>query len=155
MAEVLSVVASGVTLAQVAGHILKTSLAIKVLLKDIEELPENFALLLAQVDVLTPVLVEASSSATGSLSLSGLLHGALNAAAFQCSMALDQLRHLASELSDQLERSRGLKRKMISVKIALRKDAMTKLEKRLSQAVQLLSIAQQTCLLCDTQSTFP
>ncbi|KAB5575317.1 hypothetical protein GE09DRAFT_591201 [Coniochaeta sp. 2T2.1] len=147
MAEVLGIAASGVALAQVAGQILTTSLFIKRLINDIKELPESFKLLLNQVDVLTPVLLEASSSGPGSESIPSPLESALGAAALQCSMALDQLRDLASELLDQLEHSRGLKRRLVSIKIAVRKDTITKLEQRLSQAVSLLSIAQQTCLL--------
>lgn len=147
MAEVIGVAASGIALAEVAGKIVTTSLAIKRLVDDVKELPETFGLLLDQVDVLTPVLVEASSDATGSAAAPSPMDRALDAAAAQCSKALDQLKSLASELSDQIEKSRGFRRKVIAVKVALQKDAVGKHEKRLDKAVQLLLIAQQTYIL--------
>lgn len=148
MAEAIGVAASGIALAEVAGKIVTTSLAIKRLIDDVKELPETFRLLLDQIDVLTPVLVEASSdAATGSAAAPSPMDRALDAAAAQCSKALDQLRSLASELSDQIQKSRGLRRKVIAVKISLQKDAVVKHEKRLDKAVQLLLIAQQTYIL--------
>lgn len=148
MAEAIGVAASGIALAEVAGKIVTTSLAIKRLIDDVKELPETFRLLLDQIDVLTPVLVEASSdTATGSAAAPSPMDRALDAAAAQCSKALDQLKSLASELSDQIEKSRGFRRKVIAVKIALHKDAVAKHEKRLDKAVQLLLIAQQTYIL--------
>jgi ABC-type transporter Mla subunit MlaD len=147
MAELFGIAASGIGLAEVAGKIISTSLAIKRLLDDVKELPESFKLLLDRVDILTPVLVEASCDANGSSTTPSALDRALGAAAQQCSRALDQLKSLASELSEQIEQSRGFKRKLITAKIALRKDVVIKHEKRLDNAVQLLFIAQQTCIL--------
>lgn len=147
MAEAIGVVASGVAVAQLAGSIIAASLTVKRLLADVKELPESFTLLLDQITVLTPVLAEASCGATGSSATANALDGALNAAAAHCSKALDQLQTLAAELSGQIEQSRGLRRRLAAVKVALRKDIILKHEKRLSSAVQLLSVAQQTCIL--------
>lgn len=153
MAEVLGIAASGVALAQVAGQIMTTSIAIKRLFDDVRELPENLRTLLDQINILTPVLVEASCGATGSFAVPSALDVALGTAATHCSQALDQLTVLATELSEQIAQSRGLKRRLIAIKIALRKDLVAKHEKRLSNAVQLLSIAQQTYLLWETPQT--
>ena len=147
MAEIVGVAASSLALAEVAGKILTASLAVKRLLDDIKELPESFALLLDQVTILTPVLIEAGCGATGRSATPSALDGAVGAAAAQCSRALDQLQALASELSEEIGQSRGFRRRLAAVKIALRKDLILKHEKRLSSAVQLLSIAQQTCIL--------
>ncbi|OIW26931.1 hypothetical protein CONLIGDRAFT_492708 [Coniochaeta ligniaria NRRL 30616] len=147
MAEVIGVAASGIALAGVAGKIMTTSLAIKRLLDDVAELPETFTLLLDHIEVLTPVLVQASSDATGISTTPSALDRALGAAAAQCSKALDQLKSLASDLSEQIEQSRGFRRRLVAVKIALRKDVIVKHEKRLHNAVKVLSIAQQTYIL--------
>jgi hypothetical protein len=147
MAEVIGIAASGLALAEVAGKIITASLAVKRLLADVKELPESFALLLDQVAVLTPVLAEVSCDAVGSSAAPTALDRTLNAAAAQCGKALEQLQALASELSEQIEQSRGFRRRLAAVKIVLRKDHILKLEKRLNSAVQLLSIAQQTCIL--------
>jgi len=147
MAEIVGVAASGLALAEVAGKIVTASLTVKRLLDDIKELPESFAFQLDQVAILTPVLIEASCDATSRCTTPTPLDRALGAAAAQCRKALDQLQALASELSEQIEQSRGFRRRLAAVKIALRKDLILKHERRLSSAVQLLSIAQQTCIL--------
>jgi hypothetical protein len=147
MAEILGIAASSIALAEVAGKVVTASFTVKRLLDDIKELPENFALLLDQVTVLAPVLVEASCDTTPISTAPSSLDRALSAAALQCSKALNELEALASELSDQIRQSRGLRRRLVVMKIALRKDLILKHEKRLNKAVQLLLIAQQTCIL--------
>jgi hypothetical protein len=134
-------------LAEVAGKIITASLTVKRLLNDIQEIPESFGLLLDQVAVLTPILVEASCDAQGRSATPSALQGALGTAVVQCSKALEQLQSLASELSEQIEQSRGFKRRLAAMKIVLRRDHIVKHEKRLNSAIQLLLVAQQTCIL--------
>ncbi|KAJ2990764.1 hypothetical protein NUW58_g2790 [Xylaria curta] len=146
MAEILGLVASGVTVAQVAGEILGASLKIKGLLNECNEMPARLELLLNQVEILAPIISEASAN-YDALPYRASLNGVLRNAVLHCQMASDQLTSLAGALSIQIDTSRGVKRKLKLVKALLRRDLVEQCESSLQNAVQLLSLAQQTYIL--------
>ncbi|KAF2967483.1 hypothetical protein GQX73_g6095 [Xylaria multiplex] len=121
MAELIGAVASGITLAQVAGGIIQTSFKIKRLMSECDEIPARLETLLNQIEILAPIVSEASTN-NGALPLQASLNGALHNATTHCQMALDQLNSIAETLSSQIEVSRGIKRKFKLVKALLKGD---------------------------------
>lgn len=152
MAEIIGVVASGISIAQVAGKILSTGLEIKCLLDDMTEIPGRLADLLDQVTLLAAIISEISLPDDDFMpaSYQASQNGSLRNAVTYCQKAADQLAELASSLSAQVQTTRGFKRKLGLAKAVLRKEQLAKLENRLSTAVQLLSLAQQTYMLYDS-----
>lgn len=151
MAEIIGVVASGISIAQVAGKILSTGLEIKCLLDDMTEIPGRLADLLDQVTLLAAIISEISlDDDFMPASYQASQNRSLRNAVTYCQKAADQLAELASSLSAQVQTTRGFKRKLGLAKAVLRKEQLAKLENRLSTAVQLLSLAQQTYMLYDS-----
>ncbi|GAW21189.1 hypothetical protein ANO14919_107070 [Xylariales sp. No.14919] len=143
MAEIFGVVASGLSVAQIAGEIIGTCLKIKRLMNDCEDMPAMLEELLNQVEVLAPIISE-TSAGNDTLPLQPPLNAALCNAVSHCQMALDQLRISAETLSNQIEASRGMKRKVRLVKALLKGDRLARCERSLQSAVQFLFLAQQT-----------
>jgi hypothetical protein len=147
MAEILSVVASGVSVAQLAGQILKVGIKIKGFLDEISDAPEMLSFLVCQIEILAPVLCELDNMSQFSPAISGSLRGSIQAAIAQCEKALAYLESLSVDLSAQIQASRGLKRRLLAAKVPLKKDELMRHERRLSMSVQLLSLAQQTYMM--------
>lgn len=147
MAEVVGIVASGIAISQAAGMILKTSIKIMGLLQHVRDTPEDIYLLLRKIEFLTTILNESNNDRPGGLPVPAALNGALHAAALQCQMASDELSVLALELADEIGRARGLKRGLVAVKVAMRRDSLMVHGKRLSHAVEMLQLAQMSYMM--------
>lgn len=164
MAEILGVVASAISVAQIAGQILSMVLKFKGLLYEVQDAPEAIGELIQQIEVLAPILCDIDHCQSQGVfpflqSSNGLLQGALR----HCQMSLDQLTDVVNDLSVRMESCRGIRRKMIALKMVLRQNLLARYERHLFFAVQLLSLAQQSyilyavylfCLVCSLTS-FP
>lgn len=148
MAEILGLVASGLSIAQIAGSIVKTSVKVKALLDEVKDAPETLRDMLEYIDLLTPILCEATvGGANGASTIppvspaSSHLQHALTA----CQKAGEQLEILAGDLMSQIDAARGrVKRKRAIVKVVLKKGTLAQHEKRLERAIRLLQVAQGT-----------
>ncbi|KAK8119995.1 uncharacterized protein PG998_004621 [Apiospora kogelbergensis] len=141
MAEVLGAVASGVGIAQFAGGIIKTSFRIKKLLEDIKDVPEDLQRHLAQIQLLAPLLAEIDRGPS-------ISNGALLAAADQCRQAALELDVLATDLSHQVQSSKGLQRRFRSLQVVLQKSTIARHEKRVQATIQMLTLAWQLTIYC-------
>lgn len=146
MAEILGVVASGISVAQLAGQIIATGIKVKGFLDEISDAPETLSFLVGQIQVLAPVLCE-FDDVHHSMVASESLKGSLQAAVLQCQKALEHLESLSAELHTQIQTSTGFRQKLRTAKVLLKKEQLLKHERRLSMAVQLLALAQQTYML--------
>lgn len=155
MAEVLGLVASGLSVAQVAGSILTNSLKLKALLDEVKDAPESLRDTLDYLEMLTPILSEFgeddSDITTAPLPTrqspsSHLQHG-LQKAFAACLKAAEQLELLVTELKSEIDGARGgMRRKRAIVKVVLKKSAFAKYELRLQKTVQHLTLVQNTCI---------
>ncbi|KAK8033636.1 hypothetical protein PG991_003034 [Apiospora marii] len=141
MAEMLGAVASGISIAQFAGSIIKTGFRIKTLLDDVRDVPEDLQRHLGQIQVLASLLAEVDHG----LSIS---NGALLAAAEQCRQAALELDVLATELSNQVQSSQGFNRRFRSLQAVLQKSTLARHEKRMQASMQMLMLALQLTSLC-------
>lgn len=155
MAEVLGLVASGISVAQVAGSILTDSLKLKSLLDEVKNAPECLRDMLDQLELLTPILCEATTSDYDAASTSlphpsahSHVQQALQNTLRACQTAGEQLELLAADLMSQIDVARGgvrLKRAM--VKVVLKKGTLTQYGTRLQKMIQLLTLAQNTYIM--------
>lgn len=141
MAEMLGAVASGISIAQFAGSIIKIGFRIKSLLEDIRDVPDDLQHHLGQIQVLAPLLAEIDHGPS-------ISNGALLAAAKQCQQAARELEVLASELSNQVQSSQGFNRRFRSLQAVLQKSALARHEKRMQVSMQMLMLALQLTSLC-------
>lgn len=148
MAEALSVAASGLAIAQVATQVGVAVFKLKQLLDEVKDVPDNIADLMQQIDCLDPTLFEAECnfSETG---LPSILWNdvAAKRSTTYCRHALKALTELVEELSHQVNSPRKFHQVIVSVKVVLKKATIKKLEKRLENAIRMLSLAQQSYLV--------
>lgn len=152
MAEVLGLVASGLSVAQIAGSIVTTSIKVKALLDEVRDAPDNLKDMLDHIELLTPILCDAtttsdeSAGTTNSLPLAATSH--LQQALTRCQAASEQLELLARSLINQVDTARGgVRRKRAMVKVVLKKSTLAEYEKRLQRTIQLLNLAHDTYTL--------
>lgn len=155
MAEVLGLVASGISVAQVAGSIVTTSLKVKALLEEIKDAPETLEHMLGHIELLTPVLCEATAGDDGvagtsppPLPATSHLQQALQRTLAACQTAGEQLELLATDLMSQINVAHGgVRRKRAIVKVVLKKGTLARYEARLQKTIQLLTLAQNTYIM--------
>lgn len=155
MAEVLGIVASGLSVARVSGSILTNSLKLKALLDEVKDAPESLGYTLQYLELLTPILSEFTANGCDIPTTvsspphppSNLQQGMQNAFA-ACRKAAEQLELLVTELKSDIDGARGgLRRKRAMVKVVLKKATLEKYEARLRNTVQFLTIVQNACIL--------
>ncbi|KAG8162124.1 hypothetical protein KVR01_007889 [Diaporthe batatas] len=157
MAEVLGLVASGLSVAQVAGSIVTNSLKLKALLDEVKDAPDNLGYMLNRLQLLAPVLCETTpdgGDAAGtnaplpSASANAHLQQAMQNALAACQAASEQLQGLVTDLMSQVNTNRGgLRRKSAMVKIVLKKGTLAQYEMRLQNTIQLLTLAQSSYIV--------
>lgn len=147
MAEILGVVASGINVAQLAGQILTTGLELRRLFHEIRDAPESLSFLLGQIEVIAAALHELNIHDAVEPGISVALYGSLRAAIDQCQQAADHLSSTISDLTRQLQTSRGFRRRFMAAKLVLKKDSIARFEHRLYTAVQCLTMTQQLYIM--------
>ncbi|RYP07837.1 hypothetical protein DL765_008990 [Monosporascus sp. GIB2] len=145
MAEALGVAASGIAIAQVTSQVGVAVVKLKKFCDEVKDVPDDIANLLQQIDCLDPALCEAENSFE-STGLPAMLwnDAAAKRSTTYCRNALKALTEIVDEMAVQIKHHRRLNRKVASVKVVLRKDTLKKLEKRLENAVRMLTLAQQS-----------
>lgn len=155
MAEVLGLVASGFSVAQVAGSLVTGSLKLKALLDEVKNAPETLRDMLDQLELLTPILCEATAEGNDATSTSASrlpahsrVQKALRNALRACQTASEQLEFLTTDLMSQVDMARGgVRRKRAMVKVVLKKGTLAQYETRLQKTIQLLTLAQNTYIM--------
>ncbi|RYP89920.1 hypothetical protein DL770_003941 [Monosporascus sp. CRB-9-2] len=147
MAEALSVAASSIAIAQVTSQVGIAVVKLKKFCDEVKDVPDDIADLLQQIDCLDPALWEAENSFE-STGLPAMLwnDAAAKRSTTYCRNALKALTEIVDEMAVQINHPKRLNRKVASVKVILRKDTLKKLEKRLENAVRMLTLAQQSYL---------
>lgn len=130
MAEVFGIVAGAIPLAGLVGTIIKSGTQIRALYHEIQDASDEVAFRLQELQILSSILEQSSSIPSNARNL--------------CELCLSELHLVLVELQSQLRRSRGLRRKMASAKVIVKKDVMQKLERRLERSVQFLMLAYET-----------
>lgn len=155
MAEVLGLVASGISVAQVAGSIVTSSLKIKALLDEVRDAPESLESMLSHIELLTPILCEATAGGDEIAGASPLplpatshLQQALQRTLAACQTAGEELELLATDMMSQINEGRGgVRRKRAIVKVVLKKGTLARYEARLQKTIQLLTVAQNAYIM--------
>lgn len=156
MAEVLGLVASGLSVARITGSIVTTSFKIKALLDEVKDAPETLRDMLGHIELLAPILCEAATGGddgAGTTNLPQLpatshLQQALQKTLATYQAADDQLEILAGSLMSQINTARGgVRLKRAVVKVVLKKGLLAQYETRLQKTIQLLTLAQNTYIM--------
>ena len=153
MAETLGVVASGISLMQLAGAIISSSIRLKQLFQEVQDVPETITFYLDQIEVLNPMIWltedEQDQNTSGIPDNIRRNNLAFQKASQNCQRILSFLTGLLDDLKDQIKSSRPFKKSIGRLKVILKKDILAKYERRLELSLQLLLVSQQGCLMYD------
>ncbi|KAI0445164.1 hypothetical protein F4803DRAFT_508744 [Xylaria telfairii] len=152
MAEALGVAASGITVAQVAAQVGKSIIKLKQLWDDFKDVPSSIGDLLDQIDCLDPALWEAENTFSQASLPPMFWDSSLGSrSTTYCRKALSSLTELVDELTLQLNRPGKFRSKVAVAKAVLKKEQLGSLERRLQNAITMLSLAQRCYLIALTK----
>ncbi|KAH8599537.1 hypothetical protein B0O99DRAFT_682230 [Bisporella sp. PMI_857] len=101
MAEVLGVIASGITVVEVVGKIGGRILALKKLWDEVQDVPDKIAELMRDIEILEPLLTELESNLTDANTI-GSNSGSIGIALTYCQKAMVNLDALLKDLAINL-----------------------------------------------------
>ena len=138
MAEIIATMASVVSLAQLAGMIVKAGVKTRELLRDLDGASEDLTSRLEQLDLIAQGLQYSGDPSVPSPQLL-----VLQQACLQCHQCLIELQNTLQGIVDGIPVKYGVRRKLALTKVALKESRLEKMERRLSQVVQMLLFSQQ------------
>ena len=145
MAELVGVVASGISIATLAAQVANSVIQLKRYWSELKEAPEDICLLIEEVEDIQLVLstIEEdqrcnpiSRTALESISASRCLE--------RCKKGADLLKNLADELSAEVTSTSTRKKAWAAAKVILKKDRLEKYKSRLERAIRLLTVSYQS-----------
>lgn len=144
MAELLAVVASGISVAQLAGQIASSVLKLKSYLDQIKEAPEDIRNLIEEIEVVLLLLTEVEQDQAQQPTLVRRPVPALRCLD-NCKKAVESLRSGVDELGADIEGAKFPKKnnRWASVKMVWKRERIEKYRSNLATALSLLNLAYQ------------
>lgn len=144
MAEVIGIVASGISIAQIAGQVANSIIRIKGFWDQVKAAPDDISHLLQEVDSFGLILRHIQDDLTRN-ALPDLVfdNECVRQSLELCRGGAIELEELAADLAEKLGGKSGLRRKFGSVRTMLKQDDIKRLKTRLKNAIRLLSLAYQ------------
>jgi hypothetical protein len=144
MAEVLGVIASGVSIGALAGQIASSMVKLKTYLDQVRDAPEDIKILIDEIESLHLLLSDIEDDQSRNPSSAMLVE---NKSALRCldhcRRGVERLQRVADEIAVDFEGLKPMKRKWVSAKIIWKRDKIEKYRAELASAVRLLSLSCQ------------
>jgi hypothetical protein len=142
MAEIAGVVASGISIGTLAAQVASSIIKLKSLWNELRDAPDDIKDLVEKAEILNNILLNLNDDDPSPVigyeqqqsRVECLRH---------CRAASKKINLLVEELHAEMEKSKGLRRKIVSAKLILRKDQVKKYKSRLKGTVRLLSLSEQ------------
>jgi hypothetical protein len=142
MAEILGIVASGISVAQIAGQVINSIIKLKGYWEQVKEVPAEISYLLGEIDSLSLLLYHIQDNQSSRVAENVPLGStSVQQCCKLCQDAAEELRILVSDMESKLEGKIGWKRRVTSAKVVLKKEEVKGLKRRMKNAVRLLSLA--------------
>jgi hypothetical protein len=136
---VIGVVASGISIVQLAGQVTACTLKLKAYWDEIKEAPTEIKYLVREINALSLILSQIQDGYTGGENV--YLQHSLEL----CRDGAEELKRLVDEMEMKLSLGGGRwKRKVGAAKVVLKKEEIKRLKGRLESAVRLLGLAHQS-----------
>jgi len=141
MAEVLGIVASGISVAQLAGQVTSSIIKLKDYWNQIQDAPADINRLLREIESLNLILCHIQDDRAG-WTYAGSNVG-MQKSLELCKEGTDDLCGLVNQLREKMEGKKGWKKKVGAVKVVLKKEEIKQIKRRMKSAVRLLSLSYQ------------
>ena len=144
MAEVIGVVASGVTIGTLATGVAISVFKLRSIWDQVQDAPDEFLYLIGELEHISDMLANSEEFQQRNPISSLILDSTYISRCLQrCRQAADQLKDLADGLSNDLESSNKLKKKRAATKIVLKKYQIDKYKARLDRTLRMLTMSHE------------
>lgn len=144
MAEVLGVIASGVSIGALAGQIALSIARLKTYLDQVRDAPEDIKILIDEIESLHLLLsdIEDEQSRNPSSAILVEKNSPLRCLD-HCKRGVERLQRVADEMAVDFDGLKPMKRKLVSAKIIWKRDRIEKYRAELASAIRLLTLSCQ------------
>ncbi|KAI9647884.1 hypothetical protein NHQ30_004272 [Ciborinia camelliae] len=141
MAEVLGAVASGISVAQLAGNLASSVIKLKNYWDQIQDAPDDIAFLARELDnqqfILRSILESQLKLTSSGRPSNSFLERTLQL----CQDSSDELNELVNALAQDINSNSRWKKKLGATKVVLKNDQLKKLKRRMKNATRLMNLA--------------
>ncbi|KAK1458881.1 hypothetical protein CMEL01_01880 [Colletotrichum melonis] len=149
MAEAFGVVVSAFTVVEIAGKLGSSTIKLKKLWNEVQDVPREINQLVEQVDILNAILtemdVELSKAGTPST-------GTSDASLRCCQQVANELEILATDLQQQILTAKKSRRSITKLRVTLKKDLIQSCQQKLHFALQMALLSQNTRIFASIAS---
>ncbi|MCJ1461286.1 hypothetical protein MMC28_011668 [Mycoblastus sanguinarius] len=144
MAELVGVVASGISIGTLAAQITSSIVKLKTYWDEVQDAPEDIQDLIGEVEDLYLLLADLEEDQKRNPVSSLVLDNtSISSCLSHCKQGADRLKELADDLSTDFDARSKLRKKWASTKVVLKKDKLERYRKKLERAIRLLSLSHQ------------
>lgn len=146
MAEILGLASSIITIVGVAGKLGTSTVRLKRLWDEVQDVPESIRRCIDHLELLAPAIEEMDNE------FEQTRHMVQNDSAAKRSLeysrkAVETLETLVRDMESQITGTRKRKKFVAQFKVMIKKEVMEEHQRRLDSALQLVSLSQQTYLM--------
>jgi hypothetical protein len=144
MAEVVGVVASGISIGSLTVHIATSISKLKSFWDNIQEAPEDITSLIEEISDLHELLADIEDDQRRNPISSLLLDGTVSSRCLEhCKRAADRLSELVDKISMDIQSSSRVKRKWVAAKVVLKRDRLEKYRSKMERTIRLMTLSYQ------------
>jgi predicted nucleic acid-binding Zn-ribbon protein len=146
MAEILGLASSIITIVGVAGKLGTSTVRLKRLWDEVQDVPESIRRCIDHLELLAPAIEEMDNE------FQQTRHMVQNDSAAKRSLeysrkAVETLETLVRDMENQITATRKRKRFVAQFKVMIKKEVIEEHQRQLNSALQLVSLSQQTYLM--------
>jgi len=144
MAELVGVIASGISIGALVAQIGSSIIKLKGYWDEIQEAPETVRDLIDDIEDLHSILADIKDDQFRNPVSALLLDGTSRTnCVTHCQRAANKLEELAKELKTEIDSSKSIRRKFVATKVMLKKGKLDRYKDKLGRAVRLLALSEQ------------
>jgi predicted nucleic acid-binding Zn-ribbon protein len=146
MAEILGLASSIITIVGVAGKLGTSTIRLKRLWDEVQDVPESIRRCIDHLELLAPAIEEMDNE------FQQTRHMVQNDSAAKRSLeysrkAVETLETLVRDMESQITATRKRKRFVAQFKVMIKKEVIEEHQRQLNSALQLISLSQQTYIM--------
>ena len=147
MAEVIGVVASGISIAGLVVQIAQSVMKLKSYWNDFKEAPEEIRSMVEEIESVYLLLCDIEEDQRRNpISKIVLDTTSTSRCLDHCRRGADSLKRIVDELNVEIDAPNLLRRKWASVMVVMKRDKMAKYKSRVEKAIQVLTLSHQCYL---------
>ncbi|KAF5542207.1 hypothetical protein FPHYL_11598 [Fusarium phyllophilum] len=146
MAEILGLASSIITIVEVAGKLGTNTIRLKRLWDEVQDVPASIQRCIEQLEILAPAIEEMDHEFEKTRTM--IRNDSAAKRSLECSRkAVETLDTLVRDMETQISVAKTTRRLVAQLKVRIKRDVIEDHQQRLTSALQLLSLSQQTYLI--------